>query len=169
VTLPNRLPQPDGPLRLPALLSGHHTPTAAQWRALPNGSDAALIVIVEDPKESASVRVRAIEGLSARGAAMALGVLTAQVKGGDTEAIVRRAAIRGLPAFYATAGPEVESTLSTALDSPDPLTREAVVRALAPLMGKGGVRALLERHRADESHALVKEALSVALKGTTAQ
>jgi len=125
--------------------------------------------VVEDPNEPDTVRARAVEGLAARGASMGFGALTAQVKGADTSAIVRRAAIRGLIVYHGTSGPEVESTLAGALDAPDPLTREAVVNALAPLMGKGGVRALLERRLAKESHALVKEALSAALKGATTQ
>ena len=161
--LPTSPPQPGTPVSLRKLLSRHHTPSLEQWRALPNGADAALIEIMGS-QEPPTVRARALEGLAVRGAAVSVGPVRALVEGAKTDATVRRAAIRALAKFHSVDGGAVEAGLGAALRSPDPLVREAVVRAAAPLCTKPGVRAMLQAHAEKETNALVREALAAALR-----
>jgi len=167
--LPSSPPQPGTPVSLQKLLSRHHAPSPEQWRALPNGGDAALIQIVTDPQESPTVRARALDGLAVRGAPVSVAPIRALVEGTSTDATVRRAAIRALVRFYSIDAAGVEAAVGAALRHSDPLVREAVVKAVGPLAGEASVRAILQAHAEQETNALVREALAAALRPSPAR
>lgn len=169
VTLPSRAPQSGLPLRLPALLSQPKSPSSAQWRALPNGSDAAMTAIVSNASESTPIRVRAVAGLAARASSIGLGTLRELIVSARVANPIGQAAIAGFDAFYGTAPGVVEGTLGGVLRTGDTALRIEAVRTLGRLIGQGGVRALLEAHRATEKAPAVRMALEAALKGATAR
>ncbi|MCB9547728.1 MAG: hypothetical protein H6706_18025 [Myxococcales bacterium] len=165
--LPGRGPGPALPLTLPQLLSMTEVPADAQWRALPPGSDAALVQIAQDANAGPPERARALAGLAIRKTEGAGPAIAALLLAGGGEAAIRRAAARALAAGFVAAAAGAEGDQAPALlqvlADPDDQLREAVVKALAPHAGRDDVRAALLGRQGVEQNELVKEALGLAL------
>lgn len=158
--LPQAGPGANLPLTVPALLSTRGEPSIAQWKALPPTADAALVAAMEDAERLPVERARAIAGLALRGqegAGKRIEVLLADDR---ADPMVRRAAARGLADGYLDASATV---LIAALDDPDAMLREAVVKALAPHVARPAIKAAFEARQPKETAPLVKEALDAAL------
>ncbi len=149
------------PLKLSQLLTLRGVPTDQQWRALPPGSDAALVAAAGDAKEDPKLRARAMAGIAVRGPDGGDATMMVALSDTDADGTLRRAAARSLAAGYLTAGLEA---LTAALADSDHLLRETVVKALTPHVGQATVRAALVARRELEEHPLVLEAIDHALK-----
>lgn len=159
-------PNPALPMSLPQMMSARHSPSAMQWRALPPGSDAALVEMIGDAGEDPKVRARAMEGLAVRAPEGGDAALRAVLADGQADGTARRAAARALSSGYVKGGADpAAQALIAALADPDPQMREAAVKALAPHAADPTVRAALEARAAVEDAPLVAEALAEALAG----
>lgn len=155
---------PGAPVNMAQIFAMRHPPSEMQWRALPPGSDAAIVAVLNDANEAPMTRARAADGLGVRGQTDA--ALRAVLADAKADGTVRRASARALSrSFVGDGTTDGARALIAALDDSDEVVREAVVRALAPHVGLAPVRSALEARRATEAGAGVKAALAEALGG----
>jgi hypothetical protein len=162
--LPQAGPGRNLPRTVPALLTTRGEPSRIQWQALPPTADAALVQAMQDAERPPVERARAISGLAIRqndGSGPQIAALLADAK---TDAMVRRAAVRGLASGFIETS---ETALVAALNDPDPMLREAAVKALTPHATRPAIQAALRARQGAETAPLVKEALDAALKSST--
>ena len=158
---PNPGPGKGLPMTVTAMLTVRGEPSRPQWMALPPTADAALVEAMEDDGRAPVERARAIAGIAIRAQEGAGLRMAAVLEDTQTDPMVRRAAARGLAAGYIT---PAEGALLAALVDPDPMLREAVVKALTPHVARPNVKAAFVARHNLETAPLVKEALANALK-----
>jgi HEAT repeat protein len=109
-----------------------------------------------------------MSGLAIRGTPAADAPVRAALADPHADPVVRRGAARALAAGWLEpeGGPNLDA-LAAALADSDPLTREAVVKALAPHAARPAVRDALAARLPKEDAPLVREALEQALKTET--